>query len=78
MLKVVEFAPKKVNPEVVRILKSLLEDAEKGEIACISIVADYGETIRTESTKTEDVFTTLGHLDRLKHVLQRSIDEGKR
>lgn len=75
MLKVVDFAAKKTNPDVVNILKTLLEDAEKGEILGISIVADYDDYIRTETTKANDVFSTIGHLERLKHILQRSIDE---
>jgi hypothetical protein len=75
MLKVVDFAAKKANPNVVAILKSLLEDAEKGDVLSICVVADYDDYIRTESTTSDDVFSTIGHLERLKHVLQRSIDE---
>lgn len=75
MLKVVDFAAKKANPDVVNILKTLLEDAEKGEILSICLVADCDSYIRTESTKSNDVFSTIGHLERLKHILQRTIDE---
>lgn len=63
-------------PAVVASLKSLLRQAEAGEIVSLIYSAEVaGGHVQTGYTAIEDVYSTVGQLERMKARLLRDLDD---
>ncbi|KAB2929847.1 MAG: hypothetical protein F9K25_10125 [Candidatus Contendobacter sp.] len=64
------------NAAVMALLKSLLRQAEAGEIVSLIYSAEIaGGHVQAGYTDIEDVYSTLGQLERMKALLLRSLDD---
>ena len=64
---------------VVALLRSLLRQAEAGELVSLIYSAEVvGGEVQTGYTTIEDVYATIGQLERMKALLLRSLDDTMR
>lgn len=76
-LKVVEF-PKTAEEDVatqVGVIEAALVDAKAGKFSSIMLIAmDHDGTTLTKWTACPDLILLLGHIERMKHAVQRRLD----
>lgn len=64
------------NQSVVALLKSLLRQAEAGEVVGLIYSAEVaGGQVQSGYTDLEDVYSTIGQLERMKGLLLRTLDD---
>lgn len=64
------------NQSVVALLKSLLRQAEAGEVVGLIYSAEVaGGQVQSGYTDLEDVYSTIGQLERMKYLLLHELDE---
>ncbi len=63
-------------PAVVGLLKSLLRQAEAGELVSLIYSAEVaGGQVQSGYTAIEDAYSAIGQLERMKVILLRSLDD---
>lgn len=64
------------DPVVVELLKSLLRQAEEGEIISLIYSTEVaGGHVQSGYTVIENAYSTIGQLERMKFLLLRELDE---
>lgn len=67
------------DPSVVALLKSLLRQAEAGEIVSLIYSAEVaGGKVQSGYTAIEDSYSAIGQLERMKVLLLRALDNTAR
>lgn len=63
------------DPSVVALLKSLLRQAEAGEVVSLIYSAEVaGGKVEQGYSKVEDIYCMMGQLERMKSLLLRELD----
>ena len=74
MMRVLPLRPP--DPAVVALLKSLLRQAEAGEVVSLIYSAEVaGGNVQSGYTPIDDVYSSIGQLERMKSLLLRVLDD---